>query len=291
MSSSVRGGRERHLSAADGDQPAGGGRSGRRQAGGGRQATRGKQATGGGSRPSNAGKQAAGGKKPGGGGPRRPVAAATAPGGRNWGFIALIAVVVLIAAGIVGYGAWTVRKGDRTWQERADAIPGLINYREKDPKMLEYEKHKQGPIAYRVNPAVGGVHNNDWQNCMGDVYDAPIAQEHAVHSLEHGAIWITYRPDLPKDQVEKLAGKVRGREKMLMSPFKGLDSPVSLQAWGYQLKVPDANDKRIDEFISALRVNASREGASASCSQGITATGDHPRDLPQQPQQPAGQPQ
>ena len=44
---------------------------------------------------------------------------------------------------------------------------------------------------------------------MGDVYDAPIANEHAVHSLEHGAVWITYRPDLPADQVDKLAEQGR----------------------------------------------------------------------------------
>ena len=49
-----------------------------------------------------------------------------------------------------------------------------------------------------------------------------------------------------------------------MSPFAGLDKPISLQAWGYQLKVDNASDGRIDEFIKALRVNATIEpGAPA----------------------------
>ena len=44
-----------------------------------------------------------------------------------------------------------------------------------------------------------------------------------------------------------------------MSPYEGLDKPISLQAWGYQLKVDNADDGRIDEFIKALRENASVE--------------------------------
>ena len=43
-----------------------------------------------------------------------------------------------------------------------------------------------------------------------------------------------------------------------MSPVDDLDKPISLQAWGYQLKVDNADDARIDEFIKALRMNASR---------------------------------
>ena len=46
---------------------------------------------------------------------------------------------------------------------------------------------------------------------------------------------------------------------MLMSPYPGLDAPISLQAWGYQLKVDNADDGRIDEFINALRKNATSE--------------------------------
>ena len=57
-----------------------------------------------------------------------------------------------------------------------------------------------------------------------------------------------------------------------MSPFAGLDKPISLQAWGYQLKVDNADDGRIDEFISALRQNAPSE-PGATCTGGITATG------------------
>jgi hypothetical protein len=96
--------------------------------------------------------------------------------------------------------------------------------------------------------------------------------------LEHGAVWITYRPDLPRDQVDKLASKVRGQEYMLMSPYEGLDKPISLQAWGYQLKVNNAGDKRIDDFIGALRQNAAVE-PGASCSSGVTATGTTPHDI------------
>jgi hypothetical protein len=194
----------------------------------------------------------------------------------------VVAAVVAVAAGIIGFGGWAVYQDGRSWQDRAAGIDGLLNYRRTDPKSLEYDKHTQGPLTYPMRPAVGGKHNNDWQNCMGDIYDAPIAQEHAVHSLEHGAVWITYRPGLPPAQIDVLAGKVRGREKMLMSPYEGLDAPISLQAWGYRLKVEHAGDERIDEFIKILRVNASIEGPNASCSQGITATGTTPRDLPAQ---------
>jgi hypothetical protein len=196
----------------------------------------------------------------------------------------LTAAVVALAVGIVAVGAWSVHQSGRTWEDRAADIDGLVNYRKTNPAVLRYDKHTQGPLTYAMSPAVGGKHNNDWQNCMGDIYEEPIAQEHAVHSLEHGAVWVTYRPGLPRDQVDALAAKVRGREKMMMSPYEGLDAPISLQAWGFRLRVDDAGDERIDEFIRVLRVNASIEGPNASCSQGITATGTTPRDLPPQQQ-------
>ena len=196
------------------------------------------------------------------------------------------AVVVVLAVAAVGVAALFLSpdttEEPRTWQERAAAIPGIVTY--LDPASPAYDEtlttppgHRDGVISYPVVPPVGGPHNAYWQNCMGDVYPSEIAEEHAVHSLEHGAVWITYRPDLPPDQIATLASKVDGREFIMMSPYPSLDAPISLQAWGYQLKVDNADDGRVDDFITALRRNATRE-SMAGCSGGITDASPIPFD-------------
>jgi hypothetical protein len=242
---------------------------------------RGKSATGkSGARPAGTGARSSSGGK----GPRKPIAPVKVSQGRNWGPIALFVAVGLLAVGIIGYGGWAAFQGSKGWEDRAASIDGIVNYRDDPDKTLTASEHAWGPLTYKLTPPVGGKHNFNWQNCMGDVYDAPIANEHAVHSMEHGAVWVTYRSGLPEDQVAELAAKVRGNEYMLMSPVDNLDKTVSLQAWGYQLKVDNVDDGRIDEFIKALRQNASIE-PGATCSEGITATGTTPRDLGKDQQQ------
>lgn len=214
----------------------------------------------------------------GGGKGRKPITPVKVSQGRSWGPIAMFVAVGVIAAGIIGYGSWAAFKGSQPWEQKAADIDGIVNYRDNPDKTLTEANHAWGPLTYKLTPPVGGNHNYNWQNCMGDVYDAPIANEHAVHAMEHGAVWVAYKSGLAADQVEKLASKVRGNEYMLMSPIDNLDHEVSLQAWGYQLKVDSVNDGRIDQFISALRQNATVE-AGATCSGGITATGTTPRDI------------
>jgi hypothetical protein len=213
--------------------------------------------------------------------------------GRGWTNLQVTAVVlaavVAVAAGTAaalfvvatmkdkmsGVSSTHAGRGEpRTWQERAAAIPGIVDYLETEPDLLKAALHVNGNVTYPQSPPVGGKHNPIWQNCMGDVYTAPLANEHAVHSMEHGTVWITYRPDLPADQIEALAKKVRGNSYMMLSPYPGLDKPISLQDWGYQLKVDNASDTRIDDFIRALRQNDSQE-TGARCDGGITSPGLH----------------
>lgn len=111
-------------------------------------------------------------------------------------------------------------------------------------------------VAYEKAPPDGGRHDQVWATCNGVVYDTPVRNEHMVHSLEHGAVWIAYNADdVTGDDLRSLADRVDGQPYLLMSPYPGLDQPVSLQAWGHQLKVDDVDDERIDQFITALREN------------------------------------
>lgn len=208
----------------------------------------------------------------GGGKGRKPVTPVKVSGGRSWGPIAVIGAVALIAVLIIGFGVYSVVKGSRDWTDKVADIKGVVNYRAQKNPQIDARDHKDGTLSYVTSPPVGGAHNPTWQNCMGDVYTAPIANEHAVHSLEHGAVWVTYKQGLPADQVAVLQKKVEGKEYMLMSPYVGLDKNVAVQVWGYQLKTDDVNDSRIDDFIKDTRLVASME-PGAACSSGNTTTG------------------
>ncbi|HLS76578.1 MAG TPA: DUF3105 domain-containing protein [Nocardia sp.] len=111
-------------------------------------------------------------------------------------------------------------------------------------------------VGYDRTPPFGGSHDSEWADCTGTVYSKPMRNENAVHSLEHGAVWIAYNPDkVDNAAVDTLKGKVEGKAYTFMSPYPDLDAAVSLQSWGHQLKLDSADDERIGQFITALRQN------------------------------------
>ncbi|MDR3079696.1 MAG: DUF3105 domain-containing protein, partial [Streptomyces sp.] len=69
--------------------------------------------------------------------------------------------------------------------------------------------HTERAVAYPMEPPVGGDHHPAWLNCNGDVYREQVPSVHAVHSLEHGAVWVTYTSKASKADVDALAAKVR----------------------------------------------------------------------------------
>lgn len=105
----------------------------------------------------------------------------------------------------------------------------------------------QESMNYLQIPPVSGPHASIWQNC--GVYLEPVRDEAAVHSLEHGIIWITYRPDLPDAEVERLREITRQNNSRLLSPYPDLPSPIVVTAWGYQLKLESTDDERLAQFI------------------------------------------
>ncbi len=112
------------------------------------------------------------------------------------------------------------------------------------------------------HPAVGGDHSPTWLNC--GVYDQPVPNERAVHDLEHGAVWITYRPSLPASEVRQLqAFEARqslvgatGSRYVDVSPYPGLSSPIVISSWGPQLRVSSPTDPRLQCFVDTFRTSS-----------------------------------
>jgi hypothetical protein len=123
--------------------------------------------------------------------------------------------------------------------------------------------HVTTTVNYPQTPPVGGPHDPVPQTC--GVYTDPIKNEHGVHSLEHGAVWITYQPSLPADQITYLQNLTKQSDHRLLSPYPGIDSPVIITAWGYQLRLDNANDPRLMEFIQKYEQGPTTPELGAEC--------------------------
>jgi hypothetical protein len=101
------------------------------------------------------------------------------------------------------------------------------------------------------HPPVGGAHSPTPQTC--GFYAAPIGPANAIHSLEHGAIWLTYRSDLPQDQVDELRKMAEDQNYILVSPYETQVAPLIATAWNWQINLQTVDDKDLDRFIRVFK--------------------------------------
>ena len=130
--------------------------------------------------------------------------------------------------------------------------------------------HVEGTVDYAMSPPAGGPHNQVWLNC--GIYDEPVPNENAVHDLEHGSVWITYNPDLPQADIDKLKAKTPSTYAVL-SPYTDLDVPIAISAWGAQLKLTDPDDPALQAFIDNYWQSADAPEPGAPCTGGVDAPG------------------
>ncbi|MDN3311100.1 DUF3105 domain-containing protein [Microbacterium oryzae] len=131
--------------------------------------------------------------------------------------------------------------------------------------------HVEGTVDYEQTPPAGGPHNAYWLNC--GVYTEPQQNENAVHSLEHGAVWVTYDPELVSDEdVETLEGYLPSSYAIL-SPYPDMGTPIAVSAWNAQLKADSADDERIADFFEEYWRNDSVPEPGAVCTGAIDGPG------------------
>jgi len=133
--------------------------------------------------------------------------------------------------------------------------------------------HQPGEIVYSQSVPAGGAHSNIWQNC--GIYADPVSTETVMHSLEHGAAWIAYRPDLPTEQLEALRNLVRqeltrrSEPMVILSPKADLDAPIVATAWQVQLKLDSPLDPRLTQFLQRYQVGPYTPEPGAPCTGGV----------------------
>lgn len=175
--------------------------------------------------------------------------------------IRTIATTALAVAAVVVAGLIVSSRSTQV----VESIDGVQSF--PDPE----RGHTTDPIAYDQAPPVGGVHNPAWLNC--GVYSEPVQNENAVHSLEHGAIWIAYQPEVAATEVQQLEAITRLSGYRLLSPYPNLPSPIVLSAWGYQLQLEQAGDPRLMNFVEKYERHPEGPEPGAPCTGGIGEPG------------------
>ncbi|MFJ9208747.1 cytoplasmic membrane protein FsxA [Streptomyces sp. L-9-10] len=184
--------------------------------------------------------------------------------------ITITASAVVVVSLIAG-GAYLLNKeSDKKEQEQAAAKAPVKDEKSWDAKKLG-RNHVAEAVTYPMTPPVGGDHNQIWVNCDGDVYKEPVPDVNAVHSLEHGAVWVTYNDKAAEADVKALSEKVENTPYTLMSPVKNQAGALMLSAWGKQVTVDSATDPRVDQFFTKYVQGTQTPEPGAACTGGMGA--------------------
>ena len=168
--------------------------------------------------------------------------------------------VAVAAVAVVAGLTWLGLRGQSGNATASSSIDRLTTYSDLA------RDHTEKPVTYPQAPPVGGAHSAVWQNCGW--YDSRVKNENAVHSMEHGAAWITYSPDLTSDQKAKLKSELAGRTYVVASQYPGLPAPVVASAWGGQVQLTGVDDPRLSQFLTAYANSPKAPEPGGECTGG-----------------------
>lgn len=176
--------------------------------------------------------------------------------------IITITAAVAVLAATIGGGVYLWRYAEAEQTVKAGPVKGVKTW---DGLAQD---HVETKVDYPMSPPVGGDHNAAWLDCDSTVYKEEVEKEKAVHSLEHGAVWISYNGDAAKADVEALSDRVSRTPYTFLSPYQDQSSSIMLTAWGHQLKVDKASDPRVEHFLDKYVQGEQTPEKGATCSAG-----------------------
>lgn len=171
----------------------------------------------------------------------------------NKSFMVLLAILIIGAGGVI------------TFNKRSGPPPSERPGIEKPDKG---QKHvEEGSVKYGgPEPPTSGDHGSplQWQ-----AYDQEVPDMNVIHNMEHGGVYISYRPDLPPEQIAKLKALFfRPYSKADFQPTKAIvapraanSAPIILTSWRRSLKMEKYDEAMMIEYY-LRNVGKSPEGTS-----------------------------
>ena len=115
-------------------------------------------------------------------------------------------------------------------------------------------------VGHPGEPPVGGPHFP--QPLPAGIYEQPVADGNAVHSLEHGLVWITYNRELMDEAglgvLEDVAGDFSG--DVVLSPRPRNSVSVIAASWGRILRLDGADEQQLRDFVRRNRDRSPEPG-------------------------------
>ena len=133
--------------------------------------------------------------------------------------------------------------------------------------VITSREHTDENVDSPTTPPAGGDHLGIWHTC--GIYKVELLDEAAVHALEHGAVWVTYKPEIEKEEIIKLTTMLSGKPKILLSPHSEQMSPIVATSWGRRLEIETANDPRLNKFVDFFMDGEAAPEAGITCDRGI----------------------
>lgn len=134
------------------------------------------------------------------------------------------------------------------------------------------------PYEYEDPPATSGFHDPTWLE-EPKVFDTQPPETRAVHSLEHGAVFVYHLPEsaggVPQTIVDRLAEIAQGDQATFLAPYPSLtpDRALTLTAWNRRQSCPAGEDLTperavtiVKGFVDAFECTSNApEGSSPPC--------------------------
>ena len=104
-------------------------------------------------------------------------------------------------------------------------------------------------MEYNSNPPTSGAHLSSAANW--GISRGPVPDVQAIHNLEHGGIWISYK-NLDEESLQKLRDFANKHyESVLLSPREANDSKIAIAAWGYLEQINTLDMEVLENFYKA----------------------------------------